>query len=265
GCDTNARCGNIIGSYFCQCYQGFNGDGHSCFDVDECAMNNGQCAHNCTNESGSYRCQCASGYQLDKDGRNCTDVDECLALSGSCAHGCINTQGSYECACRPGYQLHIDGSTCVGHALPHLNVHRFVNVYFWLCTQTLMNVNCRMEDALTSAPTLLEDTFVTVHLHYFCTQITSHARVSKSSMLQSCYDLFIFTWIIVLADVTSCKWRNGGCEHMCSVRADGQIQCSCREGWKLDSDLMKRKKKKKWWYGCPCRYILAFYCDKQTV
>lgn len=31
GCDTNARCGNIIGSYFCQCYQGFNGDGHSCF------------------------------------------------------------------------------------------------------------------------------------------------------------------------------------------------------------------------------------------
>lgn len=30
-CDTNAQCGNIIGSYFCQCYQGFNGDGHSCF------------------------------------------------------------------------------------------------------------------------------------------------------------------------------------------------------------------------------------------
>lgn len=31
GCDPNARCGNIIGSYFCQCYQGFNGDGRSCF------------------------------------------------------------------------------------------------------------------------------------------------------------------------------------------------------------------------------------------
>lgn len=33
-CDVNARCGNVIGSYFCQCYQGFNGDGHTCYGED---------------------------------------------------------------------------------------------------------------------------------------------------------------------------------------------------------------------------------------
>lgn len=30
-CNVNARCGNVIGSYFCQCHQGYSGDGHSCY------------------------------------------------------------------------------------------------------------------------------------------------------------------------------------------------------------------------------------------
>lgn len=29
-CNVNARCGNVVGSYFCQCHQGYSGDGHSC-------------------------------------------------------------------------------------------------------------------------------------------------------------------------------------------------------------------------------------------
>lgn len=41
-------------------------------DIDECAVNNGYCEHNCTNESGAYSCQCAPGYQLDQDGHSCT-------------------------------------------------------------------------------------------------------------------------------------------------------------------------------------------------
>uniref|UniRef100_A0A3Q4A914 EGF-like domain-containing protein n=1 Tax=Mola mola TaxID=94237 RepID=A0A3Q4A914_MOLML len=135
GCDSKARCGNIIGSYFCQCYQGFNGDGRSCFggcfqqwcsllavlvsvlacanstrahsahpvgialiaDIDECAVNNGHCAHNCSNESGGYSCQCATGYQLDQDGHNCTAV---------CNPPCHNygvCVGPNSCDCPPGY------------------------------------------------------------------------------------------------------------------------------------------------------------------
>lgn len=30
-CNVNARCGNVVGSYFCQCHQGYSGDGHSCY------------------------------------------------------------------------------------------------------------------------------------------------------------------------------------------------------------------------------------------
>lgn len=41
-------------------------------DVDECAVSNGHCEHNCSNELGGYSCRCASGYQLDQDGHNCT-------------------------------------------------------------------------------------------------------------------------------------------------------------------------------------------------
>ena len=33
-------------------------------DIDECAVNNGGCAHNCTNTAGSYHCSCLEGYYL---------------------------------------------------------------------------------------------------------------------------------------------------------------------------------------------------------
>uniref|UniRef100_A0A3P8UFA6 EGF-like calcium-binding domain-containing protein n=1 Tax=Amphiprion percula TaxID=161767 RepID=A0A3P8UFA6_AMPPE len=37
--------------------------------VDECAVTNGHCEHNCTNEPGGYSCQ--PGYQLHIDGHTC--------------------------------------------------------------------------------------------------------------------------------------------------------------------------------------------------
>lgn len=41
-------------------------------DIDECAVNNAGCEHNCSNDSGGYHCQCASGFRLDQDEHNCT-------------------------------------------------------------------------------------------------------------------------------------------------------------------------------------------------
>ncbi len=40
----------------------------------------------------------------------------------------------------------------------------------------------------------------------------------------------------VLADVTSCSLRKGGCDHICSLGAEGRIHCSCRAGWELSTD-----------------------------
>ena len=38
-CDAQALCMNLIGSYDCQCSDGYDGDGFSCVDIDECISN----------------------------------------------------------------------------------------------------------------------------------------------------------------------------------------------------------------------------------
>lgn len=40
-------------------------------DVDECAINNGGCAHMCNNTEGSFVCSCRTGFTLASDGRGC--------------------------------------------------------------------------------------------------------------------------------------------------------------------------------------------------
>ncbi|CAH3154596.1 unnamed protein product, partial [Pocillopora meandrina] len=73
GCDRNALCTNIEGSYICRCLKGYQGNGRFCADVDECAnVETNECDSNalCTNTEGSYVCRCFKGYE--GDGRNCT-------------------------------------------------------------------------------------------------------------------------------------------------------------------------------------------------
>ena len=41
-------------------------------DINECAVNNGQCDHNCHNTEGSYYCTCKEGYVLLTDQRGCS-------------------------------------------------------------------------------------------------------------------------------------------------------------------------------------------------
>jgi hypothetical protein len=46
----------------CECDEGFEGDGFSCRDVDEC-KSRGLCVHGqCRNLQGSYECDCDMGY-----------------------------------------------------------------------------------------------------------------------------------------------------------------------------------------------------------
>ena len=40
-------------------------------DINECAVNNGNCQHNCINTAGSYYCKCKTGYQLQPDKHGC--------------------------------------------------------------------------------------------------------------------------------------------------------------------------------------------------
>ena len=37
---------------------------HRITDIDECAVDNGGCDHDCTNTPGSHMCQCDAGYEV---------------------------------------------------------------------------------------------------------------------------------------------------------------------------------------------------------
>lgn len=114
-CDTKARCHPGTGvDYTCKCASGYQGDGRSCVDVNECATGFHHCGPNsvCTNLPGSYSCDCRSGYEFADDHHTCILIapppNPCADGSHSCAPAdqarCIYHGGStFSCTCLPGY------------------------------------------------------------------------------------------------------------------------------------------------------------------
>ena len=111
GCHPNATCEvDGQGEALCTCQNGWEGDGFSCSDIDECAGENGcDPVATCENSEGSYSCACPEAYE--GDGLNCTDIDECLGEHG-CGENteCVNEPGGFTCACSEGYEG--EGSAC---------------------------------------------------------------------------------------------------------------------------------------------------------
>ncbi|RNA33125.1 putative mucin-4 [Brachionus plicatilis] len=124
-CDSiSGLCINTIGSYECKCQDGYDGDGFSCQDVDECDYENtdssliAECGQNsvCLNTKGGYECKCLDGFQ--KIGQKCVDVDECRENTHECQTNayCVNKIGSYKCLCKVGFRgngIYCDGTVAL--------------------------------------------------------------------------------------------------------------------------------------------------------
>ncbi|XP_076867639.1 EGF-containing fibulin-like extracellular matrix protein 1 isoform X3 [Brachyhypopomus gauderio] len=88
-----------------RCSPGFTLDEHNCRDVNECQVSQ-PCQHQCYNLMGSFICQCNQGFELAPDSVSCLDIDECAFSSYMCQYTCVNSPGEYSCTCPEGYQLH---------------------------------------------------------------------------------------------------------------------------------------------------------------
>ncbi|CAH3017812.1 unnamed protein product [Porites evermanni] len=120
-CFPGVSCLNVgVGQSQCgPCPKGYEGDGRTCNDIDECAQAN-PCyeADKCENRVPGYQCAaCPDGYRgnapsgvgLD-DAQNskqdCQEIDECKEGNSTCDPNaqCTNTNGSFLCgACHPGF------------------------------------------------------------------------------------------------------------------------------------------------------------------
>ena len=103
-CKDLEYCMNMIGSYECQCLEGYKyNEVEQCEDINECEEDLLACGSNniCKNNPGSYDCSCKPGFE--SLGFDCGDIDECLSAPCDEFAFCTNLPGSYKCECKSGY------------------------------------------------------------------------------------------------------------------------------------------------------------------
>ncbi|CAK8696725.1 unnamed protein product [Clavelina lepadiformis] len=124
-CHQDANCRNNVGSYSCQCRQGFQGDGRRECRRMTChtpsaphrgtintngatVLQYGDVINYACDEGyvliGHERATCRENGQWSSNPPQCSDINECLT-SNVCHHSadCINSDGSYSCNCRHGH------------------------------------------------------------------------------------------------------------------------------------------------------------------
>lgn len=105
-CSTNPKveCINLPGSFRCgQCPTGYEGDGYTCSDINECTISNGGCNSlvSCQNTVGSRICgPCPPGYQ--GDGITCTWRGSCSMNYCHPSARCIEQISGAQCNCPDG-------------------------------------------------------------------------------------------------------------------------------------------------------------------
>jgi hypothetical protein len=101
-CSPKAVCNDSGKTPKCECMDGYEGDGKTCKNVDECEKDHGGCSENatCTDTEGGFDCVCNNGFS--GDGIDCEGLDECAdeALNTCDPNAtCSDTGSGFECEC----------------------------------------------------------------------------------------------------------------------------------------------------------------------
>lgn len=104
-------CFDTFRGSICRCPEGYEGDGYTCTDVDECARGTDSCEQHCTNTIGSYECSCDPGMKL-VGAFSCIHENACAENNGGCEQMCSSNNGIATCKCEFGLRLGRDGKSC---------------------------------------------------------------------------------------------------------------------------------------------------------
>ena len=130
-CDVFAHCTNTMGSYYCSCFPGYEGDGFSCkgmsWFVPFCCSFHLHCVNTLIYENV---------FSLWKDTNEC----ELPSLAAMCAENaeCCNLPGHFVCKCKPGFTGNATVS-CTGTI-----ISGYIEFYFYflnLPTKQLTDIN----------------------------------------------------------------------------------------------------------------------------
>ncbi|XP_067942878.1 uncharacterized protein [Watersipora subatra] len=125
-----------IAGYTCQCPDGYESDGTTCVDVDECDQVENICNNGiCENTVGSYNCECVIGW----DGRNCdTFINQCLFTTCYGNGTCEPTDSGFMCHCtegRTGQNCETELSLCTGQCQNNAVCSEAFGDFFCRCPQ----------------------------------------------------------------------------------------------------------------------------------
>ncbi|VDL61324.1 unnamed protein product [Hymenolepis diminuta] len=266
------QCINKPGSYYCQCYSGYElqPDGFSCRRADVANEWTGHhcqdgvnCIYgNCVNND----CICQQGFAGDRCDK---DINECVGEMGSesrCEQICINTHGSYECQCEIGYELKSNGYSC----RPSQSVSNCLegeNCFYGRC----MDDRCICESGYTGSKCErdIDECSGELGIRVSCEHLCVNTHGSYECQCHPGYDLqsdgfscqpgggknrypggclnggislecgckcpvgFRGSRCEEVVDI--CKEKNP-CEHICYNKSDGGYMCGCYDGYELNSD-----------------------------